>query len=157
MNTENFTSRPSAHFASLIITATAITALASGEIGATELLECPATVRLTSPFIQGENLPSGTRILVDTRPLQLTGYNVFDGPPAQGAALIPHTDRPRHGKSIATWNFEGDFPYGKFLSCDYAGGTVRLVKRVNDVVKQCTSQSNVVNAQNPLQIKFQCS
>jgi len=147
------TSRASA----LSLSAVAIAALhVVPATAATAALECPATLRLTSPRAEAANLPAGTEIVLDQRPLRLTGHNVFDGPPTQGAALMPQSDKPAKGGSTAVWSFEGDYPHGKFLSCDYAGGAVRMVQRVGDAVKRCTSQSSTSKNPATLQTRFQC-
>ena len=125
-------------------------------------LECPATVRLDAPKASAPGVPAGTEIVLDARPLRLTGYNFFDGPPAQGAALVSTSDRPAkgakggRGESTATWVFEGDYPQGKFASCDYAGGTVRLVQRMDDAAKRCMATSRTAGTPSVLQVRFRC-
>lgn len=125
-------------------------------------LECPATVRLDAPKASASGLPAGTEIVLDARPLRLTGYNFFDGPPAQGAALVPTSDKPAKGAkggkgdSTATWVFEGDYPQGKFASCDYAGGTVRVVQRMDDAAKRCMATSRTAGNPSVLQVRFRC-
>jgi len=140
-------------------TPTAATGTAAAPAAA---LECPATVRLDAPKASASGLPAGTEIVLDARPLRLTGYNFFDGPPAQGAALVPTSDKPAKGEkggkgdSTATWVFEGDYPQGKFASCDYAGGTVRLVQRMDDAAKRCTATSRTAGNPPVLQVRFRC-
>lgn len=125
-------------------------------------LECPATVRLDAPKASASGVPAGTEIVLDASPLRLTGYNFFDGPPAQGAALVPTSDKPAKGakggkgESTATWVFEGDYPQGKFASCDYAGGTVRLVQRMDDAAKRCMATSRTAGNPSVLQVRFRC-
>ncbi|WP_353618400.1 STY0301 family protein [Paracidovorax avenae] len=125
-------------------------------------LECPATVRLDAPKASASGVPAGTEIVLDASPLRLTGYNFFDGPPAQGAALVPTSDKPAKGakggkgESTATWVFEGDYPQGKFASCDYAGGTVRLVQRMDDAAKRCMAMSRTAGNPSVLQVRFRC-
>lgn len=144
-------------------TATATGTAATGTTAASAAaLECPATVRLDAPKASASGIPAGTEIVVDARPLRLTGYNFFDGPPAQGAALVPTSDKPAKGakgvkgESTATWVFEGDYPQGKFASCDYAGGTVRLVQRMDDAAKRCMATSRTAGNPSVLQVRFRC-
>lgn len=161
-----FTAGRSAALACFLIAATglpgaATAATATGTAGSATL-ECPATVQLEAPRATASGLPAGTEIVLDTRPLRLTGYNFFDGPPAQGAALVPTSDKPGKGtkgaksESTATWVFEGDYPQGKFASCDYAGGTVRLVQRMNDGAKRCMATSRTPGDPPALQVQFRC-
>ncbi|AVS72680.1 STY0301 family protein [Paracidovorax cattleyae] len=140
----------------LAILLLAAAGLPGAAMAAPTTLECPATVQLDAPRATASGLPAGTDIVLDTRPLRLTGYNLFDGPPAQGAALVPQSDKPGKGGSTAMWSFEGDYPQGKFLSCDYAGGTVRLVQRTDDAVKRCTAVSRTSGKPSVLQVRFQC-
>lgn len=144
-------------------TATATATSATGTAAASAAtLECPATVRLDAPKASASGVPAGTEIVLDARPLRLTGYNFFDGPPAQGAALVPTSDKPARGakggkgESTATWVFEGDYPQGKFAACDYAGGTVRLVQRMDDAAKRCMATSRTAGNPSVLQVRFRC-
>ncbi|WOI46247.1 STY0301 family protein [Acidovorax sp. BLS4] len=149
--------RPAARAAALVaLTAALFSGVSAPAIAATASLDCPATVRLTSPRAEAAGLPAGTEIVLDQRPLRLTGHNVFDGPPAQGAVLMPQSDKPGKGGATAVWNFEGDYPQGKFLACDYAGGAVRVVQRVDDAVKRCTARSSTTKNPATLQTRFQC-
>lgn len=149
--------RPAARAAALVaLTAALFSGVSAPAIAATASLDCPATVRLTSPRAEAAGLPAGTEIVLDQRPLRLTGHNVFDGPPAQGAVLMPQSDKPGKGGATAVWHFEGDYPQGKFLACDYAGGAVRVVQRVDDAVKRCTARSSTTKNPATLQTRFQC-
>ncbi|WCM93199.1 hypothetical protein M5C99_00245 [Acidovorax sp. NCPPB 2350] len=123
---------------------------------ASTTLECPATVRLSAPKAEASGLPAGTEISLSQKALPLSGANVFDGPPAQEAALIPQSDKPGKAGSTATWTFEGDYPQGKFVSCDYAGGTVRVAQRVDDAAKRCTATTRTSKNPPRLQARFQC-
>ncbi|MDA8454942.1 hypothetical protein M4R22_09220 [Acidovorax sp. GBBC 3334] len=133
--------------------------LSGPALAAPKALECPATVRLASPRAEATGLPAGTEVVLSQSPLRLTGHNVFDGPPAQGAALMPQSEKPAKGgkgPSTAVWAFEGDYPQGKFLACDYAEGAVRVVQRVDDAVKRCTSTSSTSKNPATLQTRFAC-
>lgn len=164
-----FTASRSATLACLLVAATGLPGAAAAATpngtAASAALECPATVQLEAPRATASGLPAGTEIVLDARPLRLTGYNFFDGPPAQGAALVPTSDKPGKGtkgakgaksESTATWVFEGDYPQGKFASCDYAGGTVRLVRRMDDGAKRCTATSRTAGDPPALQVQFRC-
>ncbi len=149
--------RPAARRAVLAFAlAAAAAGLSAPALAATASLDCPATVRLTSPRAEAAGLPAGTEVVLDQSPLRLSGHNVFDGPPAQGAVLMPQSDKPGKGGSTAVWKFDGDYPQGKFLACDYAGGAVRVVQRVDDAVKRCTAQSSTTKNPATLQTRFQC-
>lgn len=134
----------------------AVTGMPNTAVAASTTLECPPTVQLNEPRASASSLPAGAEIVLDANPLRLTGYNVFDGPLIREAALMPQSDKPGKGGSTAVWTFEGDYSQGKFLSCDYAGGVVRMAQRVDDAVKRCTVVSRKSGKPAVLQVRFQC-
>ncbi|SFD74883.1 STY0301 family protein [Paracidovorax konjaci] len=119
-------------------------------------LACPASIQLSSAHLEASGLPTGTTLSVDRTPLPLSGSNVFSGPPEQAGALMPTATTKGKGGNRAVWEFEGSYPEGKFISCDYAGGTVRVVRRVDDAAKRCTSTSSTTKNPPALQTQFQC-
>lgn len=54
------------------------------------------------------------------------------------ADLKPSLTRKTAGGTIVTWVFEGAYPQGKWLSCEYANGVVSLAKRVVDATNECS-------------------
>lgn len=98
---------------------------------------CPAQVRLSQATVAvNPPAPAFTPLVGDT-PLPLTGASAFDGPPEEGAALKPAAER-RHATGRSTvWHFEGRFEAGKWLSCDYAQGLVRLAVAVPAASTRC--------------------
>ncbi len=143
----------SAAFAVVIFAASGVPNTA---VAASTMLECPATIQLNEPRATASGLPAGAEIVLDANPLRLTGYNVFDGPPVREAALMPHSDKPGKDGSTAVWTFEGDYSQGKYLSCDYAGGVVRMAQRADDAVKRCTVVSRKSGKPAALQVRFRC-
>lgn len=69
---------------------------------------------------------------------------------------MPHSDKPGKDGSTAVWTFEGDYSQGKYLSCDYAGGVVRMAQRADDAVKLCTVVSRKSGKPAALQVRFRC-
>lgn len=119
-------------------------------------LECPPTVQLSSASAEAGGLPAGAALSLTRSPMRLSGIGMYDGPPEQGAALMPQSDKARKAGSTTLWAFEGDYPQGRFASCDYAGGAVRVVLRIDDAAKACTATTQDNRAQRTLAARFQC-
>ncbi len=96
---------------------------------------CPARVHLESGRVAAGDVPASYKATVDPMPLPLSGVSIYDGPPEQGAALVP-TSAGRNGDR-STWAFAGTYPDGKWLSCDYANGLVHLSIRADDASVSC--------------------
>ena len=96
---------------------------------------CPARVHLESGRVAAADVPASFKSAIDPMPLQLSGVSVYDGPPEQGAALVP-TSSSRNGDR-STWAFTGSYPDGKWLSCDYGNGLVHLSIRADDASASC--------------------
>jgi hypothetical protein len=126
-----------------------------GASHASETYVCPSHIDISSGTVQVNALPEGFDTLVSQTTGSLTGSNVYYGHPKKQAALIP-TSTSDHGNA-STWKFEGDFPEGKWLSCDYEQGFARLVRRIDDTAKSCTSKNRWINrAEKELEVSFVC-
>lgn len=71
-------------------------------------------------------------------PLPLTAAGFMQAPPSMRADLKPSATTKTKSGIVVEWVFEGDYPQGKWLSCDYAGGAVSLAKRIPDAVSVCS-------------------
>ena len=121
---------------------------------AKESLTCPATVRLVSGVVFPEDVPTGFKPIISKSNVRLSGASIFDGPPEQGASLIPvnATEESNFGK----WAFYGDTKENVWLSCDYADGFIRLAKHVNKSVSSCTSIAKQPAPKKILSMRFEC-
>jgi hypothetical protein len=100
-----------------------------------ERFECPLKLSVDNGPLVLREPPPGFEPLVSHTVVFLTGASAFDGPPADGAML-----KPLSATTEAThWDF-GGVSQGKWLSCDYANGVVRLVRQVDDAVSSCTAR-----------------
>lgn len=107
---------------------------------------CPTQVRLKpATVVVNPPAPAFTPWVSDTA-LMLTGASAFDGPPEQGAALKPASDKRVAGGSTVVWHFEGKFEAGKWLSCDYAQGLVRLAVQVDAATTRCEARTRINKA-----------
>jgi hypothetical protein len=94
---------------------------------------CPSRVHVASGALAPEDVPAGFHATFSDSQVWLTGFSVFEGPPAQGAALVPDLGKG----DVATWKFQGTAPEGRWLSCDYAEGLIHLAVRADDQAKSC--------------------
>lgn len=126
--------------------------LLSQVCAANDSLVCPESIRVSSATVTLESVPAGFDVHVPKSLLRLTGFNVYDGPPEQGAALKPHSEKS--GNTL--WRFEGGYPQGVFVSCDYSNGVVRLTRRASDSVASCSAKTEVVKPQRSMKVRFVC-
>lgn len=119
-------------------------------------ISCPETVRVASATLESSDVPAGHKVIVSKSPVRLTGINAFNGPPEDGAVLVPKSERSSRSASTATWKFEGDYPQGKFVSCDYAQGLIRVAARLEDTVSTCTGSTRPTKPYNTLGASFHC-
>ena len=89
---------------------------------------------MESGQITSSDIPPNFRTSIYTLPLLLTGFNAYYGPPEKEAAMVPDY-KDKSGDD--GWRFDGEFKEGKWLSCDYAGGAIRLATQLDDAIQQC--------------------
>ena len=115
-----------------------------------ELLHrCPAQVRLNPATATLQASVPGFAGQVSDQPLPLTGASAFDGPPEEGAALKPAASErgpggPGSSHGLTTWRFEGPYPAGKWMSCDYAQGVARLVLQLPPETARCVARTTML-------------
>lgn len=115
---------------------------------------CPATIRLSAGVVVPEDIPEGYRPLISKNIVRLSGASVFDGPPEKMGILIPTTYSS--SGSYAKWEFEEEVKYDISVSCDYAGGLVRLLKKIKPPVSSCAMTSRKIEPTKIIGIKFNC-
>jgi hypothetical protein len=119
-----------------------------------EDIVCPNRVRLASGNVVPEDVPSGYKTFVSDTPVGLTGVSVFDGPPEDGAALKPSSVTSH--EEIIRWRFEGSYEKGKWASCDYANGLIRLTRQVQEPTSSCTAAVRKSGPHKTIEAKFTC-
>lgn len=115
---------------------------------------CPDRIRLTSGIINTEDIPSGYKPLIASSSILLTGANMFDGPPEEGAVLKPFLVSANG--AVIKWILDGPYENGKWLSCDYADGLIRLVTKAKDATTTCVATIKASKPHNILTIRFDC-
>lgn len=120
---------------------------------ASEVFNCPATVRLASATVAAEDVPAGYEAWVSDSIIRLSGNNLYDGPPRYMAQLKPDFSKG----NATTWMLHpGNYPQGVWVSCDYAGGLVTIASRVSDAATSCVATTETVKPHNTLAVRFVC-
>lgn len=127
-------------------------------------LICPASVSLSSGVVAADKTPRGSQTLISKSPIYLTGVSIFDGPPEQGAALIPVSEQSQSNNndssvsrgSAILWNFEENYPQGIYISCDYGKGIVRVFSKIAVAPHACTANVQHLKLHDELKANFSC-
>jgi hypothetical protein len=116
-----------------IILSTGIFPLNAG--ASDQTINCPA--RIPASSFQFANAPEGWTPFVPS-PLELTSAGFMQASPEKKAYLKPFTTINNNKRVIAVWKFEGDYPQGKWLTCNYAEGVVSISKEIARSTSECT-------------------
>jgi hypothetical protein len=120
--------------------------------------DCPPAVLLDQAQIKGYfDSAKFAGVVTTDMPMLLSGASAFDGPPADGAAILP-TDSNANGDNTRTvWEFSTKFAAGKWLTCDYQKGLVRLALRADDSARDCVADASPAHGPgNPIKIHWAC-
>jgi len=104
---------------------------------AEQTIVCPERVIQQPGQVLEEDAPAGFEVLSLAGRLWLSGFSVYDGPPKDNAALKPHESTEER----AVWKFETAYPLGKWISCDYGLGRIKLYQRLDDDVVECVTRA----------------
>lgn len=115
---------------------------------------CLPMIDVDAGTVDVADLPEGAQALMDRTSVPLSGSNLFDGPPREGAALVPTSTAVR-GKT-ATWVLDMSNERGYWMSCDYAGGLIRVIRRASDAVRQCEAKTRPLR-HGRLSVQFTCT
>ena len=121
------------HLQTTTLAAAALLAGASHAATSESSHVCPSRVHVVSGALAPADIPTGFQATFSDSQVWLTGYSVFEGPPAQGASLVPDSGRGRS----AAWKFPAPAADGFWLSCDYASGLVHLAVRADEKATSC--------------------
>ena len=98
------------------------------------VVKCPTRIHLESGQVVLKEVPANFKVGIPQSSFLLFSFGAYDGPPERQASLKPNY---KTNSRASGWKFEGDFPGGKWLSCDYAEGLIQLGFRLDDSIKQC--------------------
>lgn len=85
-----------------------------------------------------EGVPSDWQTTQTPSTLALVSAGFSDGPPEQIAFLKPATTSSKGNIHQVHWRFEGAYPQGAWLVCDYEGHVVSLAQQVPPQTSRCT-------------------
>lgn len=128
--------------------------IASAACAADESIVCPRRADVGSGSVAAKSTPEGFEPFVADASLLLTGVSVFDGPPQEGATLVPTAETGK-GTTIR-WDLEGASPVGTWVSCDHAYGVYRLVRKLKSPVAICTASVKRSGSPSFLDANFRC-
>ena len=98
-------------------------------------LQCPSEVESGAMHIDVKE--EGWLAFVP-RALPLSAAGFAQGEPAMKAGLKPVASEKHADGLQVKWVFEGSYPHGKWLVCDYANGMVRYSHKMADDISACS-------------------
>ena len=102
--------------------------------GAEQQIDCPLTLDASS-FHMTETSMEWTPFVPAFLPVRSASVNAG---PAARAGQAPSLSTTKGNRFVQTWNFEGSYPAGKWISCGYGrANQVLLSKRLDDATSQC--------------------
>jgi hypothetical protein len=102
------------------------------------LLLATIAIVIASPALAAPAAPAKYSCAPAKDGKKLQSLEVFDGPVADNASLVPDDSNQNNG----TWTFDGTYEDGRFITlrCKYAGGAVVDIE-MKDKVKSCRSKT----------------
>lgn len=120
--------------------------------------DCPPAVLLDQAQIKGYfDSAKFAGVVTSDIPMLLSGASIFDGPPADGSTILPTDSAPLGDHTRTVWEFSTKFAAGKWLTCDYEKGLVRLALTAADAARDCVAESSPAHGPgNPIKIHWAC-
>ena len=97
-------------------------------------IECPSEIPIEHIQISASTDAWVQRI---KSPMPLTSAGFMQAPPEKMAYLKPSSTIERKNSTAVIWKFEGDYPLGKWLTCEYANGVVSKSKEIDKNLTEC--------------------
>ena len=99
--------------------------------------------------------PAGWALQANAEPQRLTAVTVFDGPPEEGVVLKPRWTAPDGRRMV--WSLTRLATPPAWVSCEYSGGSLRLVRAVPEGLRWC--EATVTRQPRPaaLEISLHCA
>ena len=113
---------------------------------------CPEKVQLNNATLLNGTVPQTWENLTTNSPLWLTNIAIYDGPVSENASLIPSEENTNTSK----WIFEGEFKRGKFISCEYGNGVIKLSTEIEKKTSSCTATTKPTIKRIGIDADFSC-
>ena len=97
-------------------------------------IDCPSEIPIEHIQINASNDAWVQRI---KSPMPLTSAGFMQAPPEKMAYLKPTSTIERKNSTAVIWKFEGEYPMGKWLTCEYANGVVSKSKEIDKNLTEC--------------------
>lgn len=98
-------------------------------------IDCPTQLPIENIKIDAATESWVTRI---KSPMPLTAAGFMQASPEKMAYLKPSSTKNQKNGTTVIWKFEGEYPLGKWLTCDYANGLVSISKEIDKTVEECS-------------------
>lgn len=116
-------------------------------------LSCPERVRVKGAVVAAD-LPSSTATLVTSTPQLLSSVSIFDGPPEEGAELLPTNDGKNSSKIV--WRIGSPSAQGVWLACNYGSQVARVVMKATGTPVLCEAQMTRSGSPQLLRASLSC-
>jgi len=100
-----------------------------------ETFSCPQYVTASSANVV--EVPTSWKAYSQSNKLKVVSAGFSDGQPSDMAYLKPYETNQKGNLTVVRWKFEGPFPKGKWLCCDYEGGLFSLAKELPNSISEC--------------------
>lgn len=116
-------------------------------------LVCPERVRVEGAVVVAD-LPSSSATLVTSTPQLLSSVSIFDGPPAEGAELLPTNAEKNDAKIV--WRIESPSAQGVWLACNYGSQVARVVMKAAGTPALCEAKMTRSGSPRVLRASLSC-
>jgi hypothetical protein len=128
-------------------------------VWAADSLSCPPQVGLNPPQVNADSVPARFKpITPPSAPanavLRLSGLSVYDGPPEEGAVLMPDSIQGNPSQETLKWQLNPAHP--TWVSCDYAQGQARLATLITGQPRGCTASVKKLGDGGGVEIGVRC-
>jgi hypothetical protein len=100
-----------------------------------DTFSCPQYVTASSANVV--EVPTPWKVYSQSNKLKVVSAGFSDGQPFDMAYLKPYRTHQKGNLTIVRWKFEGPYPKGKWLSCDYEGGLFSLARELPNNLSEC--------------------
>ena len=136
-----------------------VASLSSAPSWAADSLSCPPHISLNPAEVNADSLPARFKPITPPSAqanavLRLSGLSVYDGPPEEGAVLMPDSGMETRSGQELKWQLNPAHP--TWVSCDYAQGQVRLATLITGQPRGCTASVKKLGDGDGVEIGVRC-
>jgi hypothetical protein len=113
---------------------------------------CPSNASIKPGTTELSEIPAGFEARISHEPIRLSYIALYNGPPQEMGELKPN----KSDKKSSTWIFEGPYPGGKWISCEYGDGIIKIYTKVSDTAKECIASTQRKTGSTRIQASVSC-